>query len=124
VHKFHRFHTVTNHFYISRPIFLNRSEFDAWPRDLQGAMRDAVTKGVVFQRELAIAEDREARAAIEAAGCEITALTLDEHALYREAVDPLLQEARQTYGAEMFEMVAAAKEAAAYAVAMDTAARL
>jgi len=35
VHKFHRFHTVTNHFYISRPIFLNRSEFDVWPRDLQ-----------------------------------------------------------------------------------------
>ena len=24
VHKFHRFHTVTNHFYISRPIFLHR----------------------------------------------------------------------------------------------------
>ena len=24
VHKFHHFHTVTNHFYISRPIFLNR----------------------------------------------------------------------------------------------------
>ena len=35
VHKFHRFHTVTNHFYISRPIFLNRTQFDAWPKDLQ-----------------------------------------------------------------------------------------
>ena len=68
VHKFHRFHTVTNHFYISRPIFLNRTQFDAWPRDLQSAIREAVTKSVTFQRELAIAEDREARAAIEAAG--------------------------------------------------------
>ena len=124
VHKFHHFHTVTNHFYISRPIFLNRTQFDAWPRDLQSAMRDAVTKAVAFQRELAIAEDREARAAIDAAGCEITALTADEHALFREAVDPLLQEARRTYGAEMFEIVAAAKEAAADAVAMDTASRL
>src|SRR3974390_2543945 len=60
VHKFHRFHTVTNHFYISRPIFLNRTQFDAWPRDLQSAMREAVTKAVAFQRELAIAEDRDA----------------------------------------------------------------
>ena len=115
VHKFHRFHTVTNHFYISRPIFLNRMQFDAWPRELQSAMRDAVLKAVVFQRELAIAEDREARAAIETAGCEITALTPEQHVLFRQAVDPLLQEARQTYGAEMFELVAAAKEEAAEA---------
>jgi len=124
VHKFHHFHTVTNHFYISRPIFLNRPEFDAWPRDLQSAMREAVIKAVAFQRELAIAEDREARTAIEAEGCEITALTPEQHALFREAVDPLLQEARQTYGTDVFEMVAAAKEAAADAVAMDRARRL
>src|SRR5690349_2559412 len=102
VHKFHHFHTVTNHFYISRPIFLNSREFDAWPRDLQSAMRDAVTKAVAFQRELAIAEDREARVAIEAAGCEITALTPEQHALFRQAVDPLLQDSRRTYGADIF----------------------
>jgi TRAP-type C4-dicarboxylate transport system substrate-binding protein len=121
VHKFHRFHTVTNHFYISRPIFLHRNAFDAWPPDLQSAMRDAVGKAVAFQRELAIVEDREARAAIETAGCEITALTAEQHAMFRQAVDPLLQEARQTYGAPMFEMVATAKEAAADAMPMDSA---
>src|SRR5215813_1112164 len=31
VHKFHRFHTLSNHFYISRPIFLHRPTYDAWP---------------------------------------------------------------------------------------------
>src|ERR1700688_218249 len=35
VHKFHRFHSVTNHFYILRPIFLHRPAFEAWPADLQ-----------------------------------------------------------------------------------------
>jgi len=124
VHKFHHFHTITNHFYISRPIFLNRSAFDNWPRDLQSAMRDAIAKAVAFQRALAIEEDREARAAIKAAGCEITALTAEQHMLFRQAVDPLLQAARQTYGADVFEMVAAAKEAAAAAVAMDDPASL
>jgi TRAP-type transport system periplasmic protein len=113
VHKFHRFHTVTNHFYISRPIFLNRTQFDAWPQDLQRAMADAVKLAVVHQRDLAIEEDREARAAIAAAGCEITALTAAEHAQFRNAVDPLLADARRIYGAGMFEMVAAAKAAAA-----------
>ena len=113
VHKFHRFHTVTNHFYISRPIFLNRTQFDSWPEDLQRAMRDAVTRAVAYQREFAIEEDREARAAIQAAGCEITVLSAAEHAQFRNAVDPLLDDARRVYGADMFEMVVAAKTAAA-----------
>src|SRR5437764_2427664 len=108
VHKFHHFHTVTNHFYMSRPIFLNRTQFDAWPLDVQTAMREAVNKAVTFQRELAIEEDREARAAILAAGCEITALSADQHAQFREAVAPLLDEARRTYWAYMFEMVSTA----------------
>src|SRR5579862_2801136 len=107
VHKFHHFHTVTNHFYISRPIFLNRTAFEAWPRELQGAMRDAVIKAVEFQRGMAIEEDREARAAILAAGCEITELNPEQHAQFQTAVAPLLAEARGTYGSEMFGMLGA-----------------
>jgi TRAP-type transport system periplasmic protein len=119
VHKFHRFHTITNHFYISRPVFLNRTQFDSWPRDLRAAMRDAVARAVAHQRDLAVEEDREARAAIEAAGGEITALTAAEHAQFRNAVAPLLDDARQTYGHDMFKMVAAAKAASANAAAVE-----
>jgi TRAP-type transport system periplasmic protein len=106
VHKFHHFHTVTNHFYISRPIFLNRTQFEAWPTDVQAAMREAVKAAVAFQRNLAIEEDREARAAIEAAGCEITALTADEHTQFVSAVKPLLDDAQGTYGKTMFDLIA------------------
>jgi TRAP-type transport system periplasmic protein len=105
VHKFHPFHTVTNHFYISRPIFLHRPAFTGWPGDLQRATADAVKRAVDFQRGLAIEEDREARAAILAAGCEITELTADQHAEFRAAVAPLLAEAQGTYGRAMFDMI-------------------
>jgi TRAP-type transport system periplasmic protein len=105
VHKFHRFHTVTNHFYISRPIFLHRPAFEGWPQDLQRAMQGAITRAVAFQRGLAIEEDREARAAILAAGCEITELNADELAQFRAAVAPLTAEARGTYGQKMLDMV-------------------
>jgi TRAP-type transport system periplasmic protein len=105
VHKFHHFHTVTNHFYISRPIFLHRPTFEAWPAELQQAMTEAIKRAVAFQRELAIEEDRQARAAILAEGCEITELTADEHAQFRAAVAPLLNEARGTYGSEMFDLI-------------------
>ena len=105
VHKFHHFHTVTNHFYISRPIFLHRPSFEAWPADLQSAMREAVRRAVAFQRDLAIVEDRDARAAIAAAGCEIAELTAAEHAQFRAAVAPLVDEARTHYGQKMFDMI-------------------
>ena len=105
VHKFHRFHTISNHFYISRPIFLHRATFDAWPADLQASMRRAVADAVAFQRGLAVEEDREARRAIEAQGCEIVELGADEHRAFAAAVQPLLDEAKTTYGKEMFGMV-------------------
>jgi TRAP-type transport system periplasmic protein len=105
VHKFHRFHTVSNHFYISRPIFLHRPSFEAWPAELQHAMGDAVARAVAFQRELAIEEDREARAAILREGCEIVELAAEQHAAFRAAVAPLLDAARGTYGRKMFDLV-------------------
>src|SRR3954468_21623769 len=107
VHKFHHYHSVTNHFYISRPIFLCRNAFDGWPRDLQDAMREAVTASVAFQRELAIEEDRDARKALDAQGCEVVELTTDEHAQFAKAVEPLWADARKRFGKEMFDMMPA-----------------
>jgi TRAP-type transport system periplasmic protein len=104
VHKFHRFHTVSNHFYISRPIFLHRGAFDGWPEDLKAAMRKAVTDAVAFQRGLALEEDRDARRAIETQGCEIMELSAEEHAAFAAVVQPLLDEATATYGRKMFDM--------------------
>jgi TRAP-type transport system periplasmic protein len=105
VHKFHHYHSVTNHFYISRPIFLNRTAFEAWPADLQEAMREAVAASVAYQRELAIEEDKSARQAIVDQGCEIAELNADEHAQFVHAVQPLWADAQKTYGKEMFGMV-------------------
>jgi len=105
VHKFHHFHTVTNHFYISRPIFLHRTAFNAWPQDLQDAMRDAVAASVAFQRALAIEEDAQARQALIDQGCEITELTADEHARFKRAVEPLWADARKQFGKETFDLM-------------------
>jgi tripartite ATP-independent transporter DctP family solute receptor len=105
VHKFHKFHTLTSHFYISRPIFLHRTSFDAWPDDLKRAMQKAVTEAVAFQRKLAVEEHEQSRKAIEDAGCEIVELNAKEHAAFVDAVQPLLADARKMYGDAMFKMV-------------------
>ncbi len=105
VHNFHKFHTLTSHFYISRPIFLHRTAFAGWPEDLQRAMQAAVTEAVAFQRKLAVEEHEQSRKAIEAAGCEIVELTPQEHAAFVAAVQPLLADARKMYGEEMFALL-------------------
>jgi tripartite ATP-independent transporter DctP family solute receptor len=105
VHKFHKFHTLSYHFYISRPVFLHRASFDAWPADLQRAMRQAVAAAVAFQRKLAVEEHGSSRKIIEAAGCEIVELTSKEHDAFVAAVQPLIADARKMYGDAMFKMV-------------------
>jgi tripartite ATP-independent transporter DctP family solute receptor len=105
VHKFHKYHTLSNHFYISRPIFFHRDAFESWPKDLQEAMRAAVKDAVTWQRGLAVEEHEQSRQAIEAEGCTVNALTQDEHAQFVAAVQPLLADARKTYGDEMFALV-------------------
>lgn len=103
VHKFHKYHTLTGHFYISRPIFLHRETFETWPHDVQDAMRDLVREAVAFQRGLTEQEYRDARAAIETEGCEIVEA---DHAAFVRAVQPLIDEAKRTYS-EAFALLRA-----------------
>jgi tripartite ATP-independent transporter DctP family solute receptor len=105
-HKFHPFHTLTSHFYVSRPIFVYRTAFDAWPKALQQAMRKAVQEAVAIQRNDTVEEERAARKEIEAAGGKITELTLGEQAAFAAAVMPLLDDAESVYGKEMMRLAA------------------
>jgi TRAP-type C4-dicarboxylate transport system substrate-binding protein len=110
VHKFHRFHTLTGHFYISRPIFINRDQFESWPEDLQAEMRAAVTEAVAFQRGAAVEEHESARREIEAAGGEIIALDAVQHGAFVDAVQPLHAEALTTFGTAMFDHTVNARQ--------------
>ena len=97
VQNYQKFHTLSGHFYLSRPIFLNRPAFDGWPPELQAEMRAAVTEAVAFQRSTVGKEEEDARAAISAAGGEIVSLSPEEHAAFVAAVQPLNVELRDKY---------------------------
>ena len=105
VHNFHRFHTATNHFYISRPIFFHRPTFDAWPSDLQEEMRAAVTEAVAAQRDLHEREEEDSQVHIRDAGGEIIELTPEQHQAFVEAVTPIYGEARNQYSPELLSLV-------------------
>jgi C4-dicarboxylate-binding protein DctP len=105
VHKFHRFHTVTNQHYQSRQVFVNRTSFDAWPKALQDEMRAAVKDAVIFQRELHVKEDDDAMAAIRNEGGQILELTVQEHEAFVRAVTPIYDEARSQYPRDLLGLV-------------------
>ena len=104
-HKFHKFHTLSGHFYVSRGVFANRAAFEAMPDDIQAALQKAVAGATTFQRDLAVAEEDIARQAILDEGCEITELTPAEPEEFVAAVQPIYAEARALFSDEMFEML-------------------
>jgi TRAP-type C4-dicarboxylate transport system substrate-binding protein len=105
VHKYHRFHSATNHFYLSRPIFVHRPTFDAWPRALREELRQAVHDAIRFQRELHVKEEEDAMTAIRAEGGEILDLTQHEHDQFVAAVTPIYAEARRQYGRDVLSLL-------------------
>jgi TRAP-type C4-dicarboxylate transport system substrate-binding protein len=105
VHTFHRHHTLSNHFYISRGVFANRAAFEAMPAAMQEVLRRAVAEATVRQRVLAVAEEEVARQALVDEGCEIVELTAAEQALFADTVRPLHDEAKATFGPEMFALL-------------------
>lgn len=104
-HKAHKFHTLSGHCYHSRGLYMNRAQFDAWPKALQEGMRAAARRAILAQRDLAVEEERLARKAIEAEGGEVVELTHQARAAFVQAVKPLHDEARQRFGEDVFGMI-------------------
>jgi TRAP-type C4-dicarboxylate transport system substrate-binding protein len=103
VHKLHHFHSASNHFYLSRPIFFHRASFDAWPKAVQEEMRAAVRDAV--QRGLHVKEEEDSMAAIRAEARMIVELTAIEHKAFVDAVTPMYGEARGQYDRELLSLV-------------------
>jgi TRAP-type C4-dicarboxylate transport system substrate-binding protein len=102
--EFHPFHTLSKHFYISRPIFAHRDTVDGWPAALREALYKATQESIVYQRGLTEQEAVDAQKQIEDQGCEIVNLTPEEHSAFVKAVGPQHEEARKIFGDEIFKL--------------------
>ena len=105
IYPFQRYHTATFHSYLSRPIFVHRPTFDAWPEDVQQVARAAAREAIALQRELKDEEELVAQTTIREAGGEIVELSPEARTEFVAAVQPLHAEARRRYPAELLELV-------------------
>jgi TRAP-type C4-dicarboxylate transport system substrate-binding protein len=100
-----RYYTATYHSYLSRPIFVHRPTFDAWPEELQTEMRAAVQEAVIVQRQLHDQAELDAADVIRASGGEIVELTPDERKAFLLAVVPILMDVSEQYDRRLLKML-------------------
>lgn len=100
-----RYYTETYHSYLSRPIFVHKPSFDAWPEDLQEEMRAAVQEAVSLQRQLHDQAEIDSAKIIREAGGEIVTLTAQERQAFVDAVAPIYTDARKQFSRELLSLV-------------------
>jgi len=85
VHHYHRYLTLSAHFWGAAALLCHGGSYARWPGQVRSAVTAAAGEAVAAQRRMAAAEDEEALAKLEAAGCEIVRLSPEERALWKEA---------------------------------------
>ena len=105
LYKHQSYYTETAHSYLSRPIFVNKVTFEAWPADLQTEFKLVVKEAINLQRRLHDQAEIDAAQIIRNSGGEIVQLTAEERALFVEAVSSIYEEAKDKYSAELLTLV-------------------
>jgi tripartite ATP-independent transporter DctP family solute receptor len=106
INKYHEYITMTGHFYAARAIFTHKQSFDSWPEEIQAAVRESIREAILFQREIAQAEEIKKRGELESAGISFVDLTAEERSRFENAVSPIVEEARGQLPEELFRLAA------------------
>jgi C4-dicarboxylate-binding protein DctP len=115
IHEFHRYLTLSEHFWGAAALLCHGETFAGLGEDVRAAVADAAAVAVAAQRRMAAAEDVEALAKLEAAGCEVVRLTESEHDEFVRAVAPVVAAQREALGPQLVDELAAAGASAASA---------
>ncbi len=105
VHQYHKYHTLSNHFYISRAIMCNRTQFYQWPEQLKQAIIASAVEAIQWQRNQIETDVIEAEKLILNSEGQIHNLTPEQTALFKEKVAPMYKDAREKFGDTPFNYI-------------------
>lgn len=101
--KYHQHLTLSGHICGVVQMLCNGAMYESWPEEVQRAVDAAADEATRVQRELAMAEDDDVLAELEAGDTKIIRLSDDERNAFIDAVSPLLNEYRQKFGRQVFD---------------------
>lgn len=105
VHKFHRYITLSGHFWGASAFAFNERAYSAWPANVRAAVDNAAREATRYQHELAAAEDEAMLAKLAACDNEVIALTAGEHAAFAAALAPMLDKYKRELGPGLFRLL-------------------
>jgi len=105
VHKYHRYITMSGHFFGASAMICNAAHYASWPADVRAAVDEAATVATAHQHELAAAEDAAILAKINPRENEIIELTPAEHAAFVTAMQPVLAKYRGQIDGRLFDLL-------------------
>ena len=108
VHKFHRYITMSGHFFGASAMICNAAHYAAWPAEVRTAVDECAVIATAYQHKLAGEEDVVIRAKLDPRENEIVELTPAEHAAFVAAMEPVLAKYRGTLDTKLFNMLAGA----------------
>jgi TRAP-type C4-dicarboxylate transport system substrate-binding protein len=94
VHRYHRYITLTGHFWGASVFVCNAAHYRSWPKDVQAAVGAAAADATAYQRRLAAAEDEAILAKLDPAQNEVIRLTGAERAAFIKVVEPVIEKHR------------------------------
>jgi len=104
-YKYHRYITLTGHFYGTAFLMVNESMYDDWSPEIKMAMRESVKVATQKQRNFAEAEDEQILKLLNDCDNIITVLTPAELEVFKSAVKPLVEYHRRNLGDYLFSLV-------------------
>jgi TRAP-type C4-dicarboxylate transport system substrate-binding protein len=108
VHKYHRYITLSGHFFGASAMICNAAHYAAWPVEVRTAVDECAVIATAHQHKLAAEEDAVIRAKLDPRENDIVELTPAEHAAFVAAMAPVLAKYRSGLDARLFEMLAGA----------------
>jgi TRAP-type C4-dicarboxylate transport system substrate-binding protein len=107
VHNFHRYITLSGHFWGASVLVCNAAHYRRWPAGVRAAVDAAAKDATAFQRQLAAAEDAEILAKLDPAKNEVIRFTHAERSAFIKAVQPVVDKHRMQLGPELLEQLGA-----------------
>ena len=105
VHNYHRYITLSGHFFGASVMICNAQHYAGWPPDVQDAVEEAARQATALQLELAAAEDEQILARFDPQRNEVIHLTDSERAAFVAAVQPVLDKYRRELDPQMFAWI-------------------
>jgi TRAP-type C4-dicarboxylate transport system substrate-binding protein len=103
--QFHRYITLSGHFFGASAMIVNAAWFARQPPDVQTAIDACAVEATAYQHQLAAAEDEVILKKIDPRENEIVTLNDAERAAFVAAMAPVLAKYRGTLDARLFEML-------------------